>query len=189
MENRILSAPPKGSELQRWCENGIVREPHGSNIVMYGDPDDQYRLTVEVDDPVHGYLIRLYSEGDERIDHRIGQTVVDDAELALQVAAEMAAAADDLAAVDERPSLGPDHVYEEDVERGTVDTPDEWDDEEDEWKEALEEAYEEADLVRSKGTLTTKTIDGRGYYYLQWREGDSVKSQYVAPVSPAGDDG
>jgi hypothetical protein len=30
-----------------------------------------------------------------------------------------------------------------------------------------------------------KTIDGREYYYLQWRQGDRVKNQYVAPVSPA----
>lgn len=35
------------------------------------------------------------------------------------------------------------------------------------------------------GTLTTKTIDEREYYYLQWREGEKVKSQYVAPVSPS----
>jgi hypothetical protein len=28
-------------------------------------------------------------------------------------------------------------------------------------------------------------VDDREYYYLQWREGDRVKSQYVAPVSPA----
>jgi hypothetical protein len=32
--------------------------------------------------------------------------------------------------------------------------------------------------------VTTKTIDEREYYYLQWREGEKVKSQYVAPVSP-----
>ncbi|EMA18794.1 hypothetical protein C442_14170 [Haloarcula amylolytica JCM 13557] len=30
-----------------------------------------------------------------------------------------------------------------------------------------------------------KTIDDREYYYLQWREGEQVKSQYVAPVGPS----
>ncbi len=43
----------------------------------------------------------------------------------------------------------------------------------------------EGDLARAKGTLTTKHIDGRDYYYLQWRDGDTIHSQYVAPVSPA----
>jgi hypothetical protein len=75
-------------------------------------------------------------------------------------------------------------VHQEDIEQSTLDTPDEWDDE-DEWEEAVEEAFEKAEIRRSKGTLTTKTIDGRDYYYLQWREGDKVKSQYVGPVSPA----
>lgn len=55
----------------------------------------------------------------------------------------------------------------------------------DEWQNALEDAFSKAEIPRSKGSLVTKTIDDRDYYYLQWREGDSVKSQYVAPVSPA----
>jgi hypothetical protein len=63
-------------------------------------------------------------------------------------------------------------------------TPDEWDDEE--WDDALDEAREKADLSAGKGTLTMKQIDGRGYYYLQWRQGSKIKSAYVAPVSPAG---
>ncbi|MFC6943249.1 hypothetical protein ACFQE8_25385 [Salinirubellus sp. GCM10025818] len=62
-------------------------------------------------------------------------------------------------------------------------TPEEWDD--DEWDDALDEAREKAELPSGKGALTVKTIDDRGYYYLQWREGSTVKSQYVAPVSPA----
>ena len=62
------------------------------------------------------------------------------------------------------------------------DTPDEWDEEE--WDDTIEEARDKADISRSKGTLTTKTIDERDYYYLQWREGDTVTSQYVAPVDP-----
>jgi len=64
-------------------------------------------------------------------------------------------------------------------------TPDEWDDGE-AWADALQEAHEKADLAAGTGTLTTKTIDGRDYYYLQWREGDTVTSQCVAPVAPAG---
>jgi len=68
-------------------------------------------------------------------------------------------------------------------ERTADDNPDDWDDQK--WDDAIEEAYDKADIPSSKGTLTTKTIDGRDYYYLQWREGDDVKSQYVAPVVPA----
>jgi len=66
----------------------------------------------------------------------------------------------------------------------SVQTPDDWDDDE-EWEEKLEAAREKAAISASKGTLTTKTINGREYYYLQWREGEKVKSQYVAPVDPA----
>jgi hypothetical protein len=186
MENRILASEPEGSELERWAEDGIRREPHHSNIVVYVSPDESFSLTVEVDDPVHGYLIRLQT-GDEQHDRRIGQAVVDDRELALDIAAQMAAAATDLDAVDERPQLGPETVYVEDLDEnvaGGPDTPEEWDDEE-EWRDALEKAWEKADIPRGKGTLTTKTIDDRDYYYLQWREGDTVTSQYVAPVSPA----
>ena len=61
--------------------------------------------------------------------------------------------------------------------------PDEWGEEE--WDDAVDEAREKADLLAGKGTFTVKQIDGRGYYYLQWREGSKIKSQYVAPVSPA----
>ena len=50
----------------------------------------------------------------------------------------------------------------------------------------MDEAREKADLMAGKGTLTVKQIDGRGYYYLQWREGSKITSQYVAPVSPTG---
>lgn len=179
---RILPDPPEGSELQRWAEEGTCHEPYGSNIVTYVSPDEQYAMTVEVDDPVHGYLIRLTCLDED--EQRIGQTIVDDGDLALQVTAEMAASAEDLKGVHARPSLGPETIHREDIDIGIMDTPDEWDDEdEDEWQEALDEAFEKADIRRSKGTLTTKTIDEREYYYLQWREGDKVKSQYVAPVN------
>ena len=181
-EYRILPTPPESSELERWDEEGTRHEPPGSNIVTYVSPTEAYALTVEVDDPVHGYLIRLSRLVDDD-DERIGQTVVDDEALALRVAAEMVAAAEDLDAVDKRPQLGPETVYHEDAIEETIEAPDEWDDD-DAWAEALDEAFESAEIPRSKGTLTTKTIDGRDYYYLQWREGETVKSQYVAPVVP-----
>jgi hypothetical protein len=153
--------------------------------VHFGSPDERFVLVVQVDDPVHGYLVELHLEDTDDTDTPpLGRAIVDDRELAIDVAAQMAAAADDLEALADRPVLGPETVYREDVERDTADAPDEWEDE-DEWREALEEAFEKAEISRSKGTLTTKTIDDREYYYLQWREGDSVKSQYVAPVSPA----
>jgi hypothetical protein len=69
------------------------------------------------------------------------------------------------------------------AEQEPMETPEEWDD--DEWQDAVEEARDDADLDGGKGTLTTKTIDGRDYYYLQWREGSNIKSEYVAPVVPA----
>ncbi|MDS0261221.1 hypothetical protein NDI56_17615 [Haloarcula sp. S1CR25-12] len=66
----------------------------------------------------------------------------------------------------------------------SVETPDGWEDG-DAWEDKVETAREKAAIPPSKGTLTTKTIKGREYYYLQWRDGEKVKSQYVAPVDPA----
>jgi len=184
---RILDAPPKESELERWEKEGQRYEPAHSNIVTYVSPEEEYRLTVEMDDPVHGYLIRLYRLLDDE-EKRIAQTVVDDRALALRTAAEMVAGAEDLEAVTDRPRLGPDHVYYEDAQEdtpGQAEPPEGWDDEDQEgWEEALAGAFQEADITRAKGYVTTKEIDGREYYYLQWREGDSVKSHYIAPVSP-----
>ncbi|WP_245180870.1 hypothetical protein [Haloarcula amylovorans] len=65
-----------------------------------------------------------------------------------------------------------------------IEAPDRWDDDED-WDEALELARDKADVPSGKGTLTTKLIDGRSYYYLLWREGEQIKSQYIGPVEPA----
>lgn len=67
--------------------------------------------------------------------------------------------------------------------RASAAVPDLWDEET--WDETLEDARETAGLDGSNGTLTTKPINGHDYYSLQWREGDSVKSQYVAPVDPS----
>jgi len=184
MEHRILPAAPEDSELKRWGKEGTRHAPSHSNVVRFVSPDERFGLRAQVDDPVQGYLIELFAHERER-DEPISRTIVDERDLALEVAAQMAAAADDLDALIDDPHLGPTTVYKEDIDRGHVDTPDEYEDDEDEWEEALEEAYENAELKRSKGTLTTKTIDGRDYYYLQWREGDKVRSQYVAPVSPS----
>ncbi|WP_227378590.1 hypothetical protein [Haladaptatus halobius] len=46
------------------------------------------------------------------------------------------------------------------------------------WDEIVEKG------VPARATLTTKTINDNQYYYFQWREGEQVKSQYVAPVTP-----
>ena len=56
--------------------------------------------------------------------------------------------------------------------------PDEWGD--DAWATALEETD-----APPKATLTTKEIDGRKYFYYQWRDGSKIKSEYVAPVNPS----
>ncbi|MBX0288300.1 hypothetical protein EGH22_18370 [Halomicroarcula sp. F28] len=78
-----------------------------------------------------------------------------------------------------------DHIEasSEDPPSVEPDTPESW--EEREWEDSVESAREKAGIAASKGTLTTKTINGRDYYYLQWRDGDKVRSQYVAPVDPA----
>jgi len=179
---RILPDAPNNSELQRWTDEGMRLEPSHSNIVQWTSPDERYGLAVEVDDPVRGYLIQLHVDGR---DDPIGQAIVDDDHLALRVAAQMAASADDLDALADNPRTGPEKIYQEDIDRGTIEAPDEWDDDDEEWQEALDEAFEKAEVRRSKAALTTKTIDGRDYYYLQWRDGDRVQSQYVGPVSPA----
>jgi hypothetical protein len=71
------------------------------------------------------------------------------------------------------------------AEHDTDTVPNEWN--EDEWAQRFEEAHAEVN-ASGRATLTTKSIDGRDYYYLQWREGDSTPSEYVAPVVPAGSD-
>jgi len=52
------------------------------------------------------------------------------------------------------------------------------DDEIDEWADDL------PDDVPSKATITIKDINDNRYYYWQWREGSSVKSEYKGPVDP-----
>lgn len=64
-----------------------------------------------------------------------------------------------------------------------LDVPDDWDDQE--WSEAVDKAREDGDVPSGKGTVTEKEINGNRYYYLQWREGEKVVSQYLGPVDPA----
>ena len=40
------------------------------------------------------------------------------------------------------------------------------------------------DEVPAKATITIKEINDNRYYYWQWREGGTVKSQYKGPVDP-----
>lgn len=61
-------------------------------------------------------------------------------------------------------------------ERYSDNTPKGWD--RGEWAEAIDDTD-----APPRATLTTKTISGNDYYYYQWREGDKVKSEYIAPTS------
>lgn len=70
-------------------------------------------------------------------------------------------------------------LSDRELDRELDEVPCEWD------EEAWQDAVDDTDAP-PKATLTTKRIDGRDYYYLQWREGDKIKSEYVAPVIPAG---
>lgn len=119
----ILPPAPAESVLAEWTEEGVRREPSHSNVVTFISPSETYALTVEVDDPIRGYLIRLLLLNNEET--RIGQTVVEDRDDALTVAANMVAAADDLATLEDRPILGPETVHHEDIEREATQPPEE----------------------------------------------------------------
>lgn len=180
MADPDLPPVPTDSELHRWTSEGVGQVRPDGDVVVFRSPEEEYVLSVERDGPISGYLIELYATADER---RLARAVVDDRALALELAVQLAAAVDELRALPESPDRRAVAVSR-DTSRSRIETPDEWDDDDD-WDDALEDAYEKAEIPRSKGTLTTKTIDGRDYYYLQWREGEKVKSQYVGPVSPA----
>jgi len=71
----------------------------------------------------------------------------------------------------------------EDTERRDPgEKPDDWDDKE--WDEVLDEAYNEVEAPRPKGSVTVNVIDGRGYYYLKGSHNGEFFSQYIAPVEP-----
>jgi len=40
------------------------------------------------------------------------------------------------------------------------------------------------DDVPKRATKTKKTINDNQYWYWQWREGDTIKSEYIEPVNP-----
>lgn len=42
------------------------------------------------------------------------------------------------------------------------------------------------DGVPEKASLTTKEINGNRYYYWQWRDGDTIRSEYEGPVDGDG---
>ena len=109
VDRRILDDAPSDSELHRWETEGQRRDY--SNIVSWVDPDERYLLEVTVDDPVQGYLIRLFrltGHVEPRSSEcRIAQVVTDKKRTdALERAAEMAAAADELDAVTPTRPLG-----------------------------------------------------------------------------------
>ena len=58
----------------------------------------------------------------------------------------------------------------------------------DDTSDEVDEDFERDDLDRdeapARATLTTKTIHDNDYYYWQWREGDTIKSEYIKPVNP-----
>jgi len=60
--------------------------------------------------------------------------------------------------------------------------PSEEDDSDDDDK-TLAHADLDRDQAPAGATLTTKTIHDNDYYYWQWREGDTIKSEYIKPVS------
>jgi len=189
VDRRILDDAPSDSELHRWETEGQRRDY--SNIVSWVDPDERYLLEVTVDDPVQGYLIRLFrltGHVEPRSSEcRIAQVVTDKKRTdALERAAEMAAAADELDAVDNDPTAGPTYPDLEIVEHPdySLPAPGEWEDREDQWNEKVQAALEKADQPRGHPSLSRKEIDGRAYYYLQWRQDEKIHTQYIAPVEP-----
>ena len=81
-----------GSELAGWATDGFRHEPHHSNVVTYGDPEERYGLSIEVDDPVKGYLVELRRSA---VDGPVlARAIVEDRELAVDLAHEFAERAD-----------------------------------------------------------------------------------------------
>jgi hypothetical protein len=60
----------------------------------------------------------------------------------------------------------------------SIPVPEHWDSEE--WVETISELE-----VPARVYLSKKTIKGNEYYYFQWRDGDSVRSEYIGPANPS----
>ena len=72
-----------------------------------------------------------------------------------------------------------------------LDADDDLDDQDDTDQHDVPDEFDRDDVIDQIGdappraSVTTKTIDGRSYYYYQWRDGEKVKSEYIGPVDPA----
>jgi hypothetical protein len=144
-----------------------------------------------VDDPFQGFLIRLFRlaatiNKTRLAENRVAQTLCEYRDDAMDSCCRFAAAADELATADDDPLIGPEYADIEPVERlyTTPTTPRSWGGMEHKWNEKMKDAVERADSVPSRPTVTTKEVDGSFYYYLQWLDDDTVKTQYIAPVEP-----
>lgn len=56
--------------------------------------------------------------------------------------------------------------------------------EEDSEAEVEERPDDFPDDVPSKAAITIKEINDNHYYYWQWRDGETIRSQYKGPVNP-----
>lgn len=188
-DERYLGEAPDVSELERWRLEGERRDY--SNIVSWTSPDQRYLLEVTLDDPVQGFLIRLFRLGatnseTRSAENRVAQTICENPDDTLDTCCRLAAAADELAAVDDEPSLGPEYqdIQAIEIPHETPNPPEEWEGKADEWEEKAKSALEEIGEPRGRPALTKKEIDEAEYYYYQWRDGDTVLTQYVAPAEP-----
>lgn len=185
----MLPEAPTDSELEHWETDGERREY--SNVTSWIDPEEKYLLEVSLDDPVEDFLIRLFRLSDAQravrtSESRVAQTIHVDPDETVKVAARLAAAAEELAAVDEQPVIGPEYPDMETVLNPnlTPAPPEEWEDRPGDWEEKMQEAKEKAGDQWGRPSLSRKRIDGREYFYLQWRDKDSVETQYICPVEP-----
>lgn len=158
----MLPDAPEGSELERWETDGQSREY--SNITSWVDPEENYLLEVTLDDPVEDFLVRLFrlpdgEYGDARTsERRIAQTLHVGSDQALTAAVRLAAAADELEAVDDDPSWGSEYPEMETVLHPdqTPAPPEEWEDRPEEWDEKMQEAKKETGDQWGRPTLSRK---------------------------------
>ncbi|PSP83928.1 hypothetical protein BRC83_06665 [Halobacteriales archaeon QS_1_68_17] len=97
-----------------------------------------------------------------------------DAETLRALAADAERMADQ---ADDRGTPEPDGTARTDDDGAEV-APEGWDDAE--WRATVADAD-----APPRATVTVKEINDNRYYYYQWREGDRVKSAYIAPVAPS----